>query len=238
MTQKLQPRHSKKPQAPAPQASAEEPHPEHHHHSNEVYVLRDWKEYLGESLLIVFSVLLALFLTEFINNIHEKSDTREMLRNVKEELQKNKKIETTQYSYESAVISRIDSALKNEAFQKQILVNNEFQTKLLFPEGVFYGVNGDLSSAAWDVAKGHNIAGKINFSLMSQLTDLYEDQARILKLEDKVGSAFLSPESRNPANIRATLILIRDNFKGWSYDRTPGLIKRYDDAIKAIGSTE
>ena len=48
-------------------------------HKQEVYILRDLREYLGESLLIIFSVLLALFLTEFINNLHEKSQTRELM---------------------------------------------------------------------------------------------------------------------------------------------------------------
>ena len=38
---------------------------------NYVYPVRDWKEYLGESLLIVFSVLLALSVTEYISKLHE-----------------------------------------------------------------------------------------------------------------------------------------------------------------------
>jgi len=38
----------------------------------EVYTLRSWKEYVGESILIIFSVLLALIVTEYINNLHEK----------------------------------------------------------------------------------------------------------------------------------------------------------------------
>ncbi len=50
---------------------------------SEVYVLRDWKEYAGESLLIIFSVLLALVLTEFINNIHDKNETRDLLNNIR-----------------------------------------------------------------------------------------------------------------------------------------------------------
>ena len=40
----------------------------------EVSVVRNWKEYLGECALIVFSVLLALVLTEYFNGLHEKSD--------------------------------------------------------------------------------------------------------------------------------------------------------------------
>ena len=35
-----------------------------------VFAERNWKEYLGESLLIIFSVLLALFTTEYISKQH------------------------------------------------------------------------------------------------------------------------------------------------------------------------
>jgi hypothetical protein len=48
-------------------------------HKPHVYVLRDWKEYLGESALIIFSVLLALVLTEYFNNLHDKKETRKYL---------------------------------------------------------------------------------------------------------------------------------------------------------------
>lgn len=41
-----------------------------------VYPIRDWKEYLGESVLIIFSVLLALFVTEYISKLHERENTR------------------------------------------------------------------------------------------------------------------------------------------------------------------
>ena len=45
-----------------------------------VFTIRDWKEYVGESLLIIFSVLLALALTEWFNKLHEKSETHFLLR--------------------------------------------------------------------------------------------------------------------------------------------------------------
>jgi len=109
-----------------------------------VFTIRDWKEYVGESLLIIFSVLLALLLT----------------------------------------------------------------------------------------------SSRISFPLMSRLSDLYENQARILKLEDKVGSVILDRESRNPANAAVTLALIRDNYRGWAFDRAPGLLVQYDEAIKAIDETK
>lgn len=81
MEEEKEPAPSQKPKQPAKK------------HKTEVYVQRDLREYLGESLLIIFSVLLALILTEYISNLHEKSQTRELMENIKNELVKNKKME-------------------------------------------------------------------------------------------------------------------------------------------------
>lgn len=199
----------------------------------EVYVLRDWKEYLGESFLIMFSVLLALFLTEYITKQHEKSETHELLKNIKEELIKNKKAEEEQYVYQKMVLKNIDSALKSKEFQQKVLNNEEFNLKPLAPDGVLFR---DLSTVAWEVAKSHNITSKADFKLVSELTGIYLDQARIDKLEDKVADIFLKYDSRKQENIRTTLILMRDNYKGWAFDRAPGLIQRYDKVIKLMDS--
>jgi hypothetical protein len=197
-----------------------------------VFTIRDWKEYVGESLLIIFSVLLALMLTEWFNKLHEQSETHKMLANIRAELVKNKMSETNQYHYEKMVLAKIDSALHNKEALARIVTDNEFHFELIFPDGVMHG--GDLSTVAWEIAREHNISSRIGFPLMSRLTDLYEDQARILKLEDKVGSVILDRESRNPANTAVTLTLIRDNYRGWAFDRAPGLLVQYDEAIKAI----
>jgi hypothetical protein len=202
-------------------------------HKPEVYVLRDWKEYLGESFLIIFSVLLALFLTEYITKQREKNETHELLKNIKEELIKNKKAEQEQYTYQKMVLKNIDSALKSKEFQQKIINNDEFHLKPLAPDGIIYR---DLSTVAWDVAKSNNITSKADFKLVSELTGIYLDQARIDKLEDKVADVFLRYESRKQENIRTTLILMRDNYKGWAFDRAPGLIARYDETIKLMES--
>lgn len=197
----------------------------------EVYILRDWKEYLGESILIIFSVLLALILTEYFSNLHEKKETRELLDNIKTELIRNKQAEQEQYIYQKNALKAIDSALKTPAFQQKILTNNEFHLAYIAPEGV---VNRDLSTVAWEIAKSHNITTKVSFKLVAKLTDIYANQARIDKVEEKVASVLLSWESRRPENIRTTLLLLRDNYKGWAYDRASSLIAKYDEAIKML----
>ncbi len=52
-------------------------------HHQIVTIERDWKEYLGECLLIIFSVILALILTEFINSLNEEKKTNEILHQLK-----------------------------------------------------------------------------------------------------------------------------------------------------------
>ena len=214
-----------KPQVPIPHKTST------HKEKPEVYVLRDWKEYLGESALIIFSVLLALILTEYFSNLHEKNQTKELLNNIKEELVKNKKAEQEQYAYEKQVLKNIDSALTHKEFQQKIISNDEFHLQLLAPSGVLYR---DLSTVAWDVAKSNNIISKAKFDLVTKLTDIYAQQARIDKLEDKIAGVFLQYESRRQENVHASLILMRDNYKGWAYDRAPSLIAKYDEAIKMI----
>src|SRR5437879_6381301 len=101
-----------------------------------VVIERDWKEYLGECLLIVFSVILALILTEVINNINEKKKTAEILHQLKEELIDNKRLEEEQYHYHLQVLKKIDSALNNPAFASKFITNGEINLNMLAPEGV------------------------------------------------------------------------------------------------------
>lgn len=203
----------------------------HHKGTPEVYILRDWKEYLGESFLIIFSVLLALVLTEYFNDLHEKRDTKELLEKIKAELIHNKQYEQEQYTYQKNALKAIDSALNSPALQQKILSNGVLHLEYIAPEGV---VNRDLSSVAWEIAKGHNIMNKVNFKLVARLTDIYANQARIDKVEEKVAGVLLSWESRKPENIRTTLLLLRDNYKGWAFDRAPSLMAKYDVAIKML----
>src|SRR4051812_7989916 len=161
----------------------------------EVSVVRNWKEYLGESLLIIFSVILALGLTEVINNINEERRIKEVLHQLREELIENKKAEEIQLAYHQQVLKNIDSALHNPSFaQKVIKANGELNLSgTLAPHGV---LRRDLNDVAWQVAKQNNIFSKIDLSTYSLLTDIYANQQRITNSELEIGHVLLSFESR------------------------------------------
>jgi hypothetical protein len=199
----------------------------------EVSVVRNWKEYLGESFLIIFSVVLALGLTEVINNINDERRTKEVLHQLKEELTANKKAEEEQYAYHLQVLNNIDSALHHPQFAKKF-INDSGEidlTNTIAPHGV---LRHDLNDVAWQIVKQNNIFSKINLDTYSLLTDIYDNQQRITNSELEIGHVLLSFESRKPENLRTTLILVRDNYRGWAVERAPNLLRLYQQAIDKL----
>lgn len=199
-----------------------------------VVVERDWKEYIGECFLIIFSVVLALAVTELINNINEKKKTNEILHQLKDELIVNKKNEEEQYQYHLQVIKNITTAINNPALAKQFINDSgKISLDVIAPDGV---LRHDLVDVAWQIAKQNNIISKIDIDTYIMLNDIYNNQQRITSSEDKIALILLSFESRKPENLMRTLYLLRDSFYGWDVNRAPGLIKQYGHAIDRLKS--
>ena len=196
-----------------------------------VYTLRDWKEYLGESMLIMFSVVLALILTEYFNKLHEKENTKILIENIRNEMVQNKKALEEIERYNLPVLKRIDAVLESKRLQSEIVSNDEFHLDIIAPEGVLYRYFED---AAWTIAKNNNISSKVDIETISLITRIYGDLERILKVEDEVARIFFDRASRDPKQIHTTLILIRDIYHAWAVDRVPGLLIRVNNVIKKI----
>lgn len=199
----------------------------------EVIIIRNWKEYLGDSLLIIFSVALAIILTEVFNNIHENNQTHEILHQLRQEIITNKQAEEDQYQYHLKIMQRIDSAMRTPAYAQKFINNGEVHLNVIVDSGV---LRHDLNDVAWQAAKQNNVFTKVDFSTYSLLTDIYDNQQRISKSEDEIGKVLLSWESRKPENLRTTLILMRDNYFAWEIERAPALLKKYKKAIDELNN--
>ena len=196
-----------------------------------VTVERGWKDYLGECLLIVFSVLLALVLTEYFNSLHEKKQAHQILHQLREELIENRKSATEQYAYHLQVFKKIDSAKTNAVFAKRFLDSGEVHINVLMPHGAIYK---DLNEVAWQQAKQNDVFKYLDFSTYSLLTDIYNNQERYLNFEPSLASLLINYQSRDAANLQTTLTLIRDVLYAWIVERTPRLINQYQKAINIL----
>jgi hypothetical protein len=219
------------PPQPAETVAAAPPAKKKKKHLPEVLTVRDWKEYLGESLLIIFSVALALGLTEYFTTLHEKQQTKEILHQLKEELVVNKNFAILQYKYHQQIFRNIDSAKKDAAYGRKFLENGEIHFSVIAPKGALLR---DLNDVAWQAAKQNNVVSKIDLATYSLLTDIYNNQDRIGKLEDGLGKIILTYESRRPENLQLTLTLIHDAYYAWVVERTPNLINLYQQAIDKL----
>lgn len=197
----------------------------------EVYVKRDLKDYIGESVLIIFSVLLALIVTEVVNTIHEKEQTHDVLQAIRTELINNKAAEEEQYQYHLSVLKNIDSALNNPSFAAKFISDGRIHLALIAPKGIMLH---DLNDVAWQTARQRNIASKIDLVTYSLLTDIYDNQQRITNSEQQLANVLLTRESRSAADNRITLVLMSDNYHGWAVDRVPNLLSLYQRAIDKL----
>ena len=196
-----------------------------------VYTIRDWKEYLGESFLIIFSVLFALILTEYLNSIHDKENTRTTLKNIVLELNHNKKAIQEMKVYNARVLQNIDSVLTDKNLQNRLVSNDEFKLNLIAPQGVLYRY---LDDEAWTIAKNNNVISKVDVETVALLTKVYEDQAKMMKVEDEVAKVIFDRASRDTKQVHTTLIIIRDLYHGWAVDRTNGVLQQIDNAIAKV----
>jgi len=196
-----------------------------------VYPVRDWKEYLGESFLIVFSVLLALGLTEYISRIHERETTNNILKEIVIELKNNKKALVEMQEYNSLVLSKIDSALINRTLQKKLVTKDEFHLEVIAPNGVLFRYP---LKEAWTIAINNNIMSKTDIGTISILSRVYENLDKISKVEDEVARIIFDRASRDPRKVRSTLILIKDSYRAWAVDRIPGLFIEIDSCVGKI----
>jgi len=91
-----------------------------------------------------------------------------------------------------------------------------FTWELIIEHGIFIWNHRRCCLA---VAKGRNIYSHLNIQTLSLLTYIYNDQQKIIKVEDEIGKVILNPEFRKPENIHMMLLLIRDNFTAWATGR-------------------
>jgi hypothetical protein len=167
--------------------------------------------------------------------MHERENTKTMLRSIITELNHNKKYIQEMHVYNLQVLGRIDSALLKADLQERIVSNDEFHLNEIAPDGVLFRY---LDNNAWTIAKNNNIMSKIDIESVSILTRVYEDRDEIMKVEDEVARIILDRAARDPKHIHGTLILIRDTYHAWAVDREAGMLSDIDYAIHKIETLE
>ena len=113
------------------------------------------KQNLTQVVLIVFSVVLGLYLSERIEERKDKQLSENLLSRINSEVKDNRKLVKEWIVYHQKFTKDLDSLSTNEKFIEKF-VNNKYTLFELLPEET----NGTFMSRlptndAWDIAKSH-----------------------------------------------------------------------------------
>ncbi|UII24083.1 hypothetical protein [Fulvivirga ligni] len=192
------------------------------------------KKYLGEGLLIVFSVLFALF----INSLAQKYQTSQKVKVAKEsllkEMEQNQVIMTQWKEKHSKILKHIDEIIKNDSLQEELIKDHFLDIGAL--TGQENLISSLVTSTAWETAQATQILSELDFDTTQELTYVYELQNSIINstLPDLV-DIYFQRETHRKESLLPTLIQFKLHFNEIVGQETllvtlyPGAIEKLQD---------
>lgn len=162
---------------------------------------------LFESGLIVFSVLLALFLSEMHSQVKKDQERVRALQLIKAELTANKVLLEQWQPYHREILKRVELAISSPSLSVEIAEQRNFILTLM-PNGL---VQEMLRNAAWDALKQSGISSNMQIETISSLAALYNLQAVSIEATlFRLSDIFYTRESVGKGNLEETLYLMRN----------------------------
>ncbi|NGP89928.1 hypothetical protein [Fodinibius halophilus] len=174
---------------------------------------KKWKNYLFEGTLIVFSVMLALFLNQVVQNIETSRQKEKAINKITAELERNLSVLENWLTVHDRIRIRTEQIVAGESdsLKQQLIAQPFFNLQILTDDRSF--IDSNLSSTAWETAKSTDIVNEFNFETVETLTGVYALQDVIFNqtIQD-ISKIFFERETHNLENIDATLIQFQLRF--------------------------
>ncbi len=184
-----------------------------------------------ESALIIFSVLFALFLNEYIGQLKETRQKELAIQMVKIELKSNLNTLKEWRPYHEKVLKNLNEALSSRSIKSELYTENGVLTWSLMPNGV---VQRLIDNASWQTLKSSTVSSLIDFNTMFTLSKLYKHQAQgVDSTLNHILTILSARESLEKKNQRSTIILLRNAFNEM-VSQEVFLIKKYQQALIEI----
>ena len=138
-------------------------------------------KYLFDGLLIVFSVLFALFINRLAENSDLKEKKKAALTSIRSELYRNAGVLELWQENHVKVRDRIDSLLtgKNDSLMRKLQGYDYLNLgELMGGENL---VNAIFVDTSWESAKSTGIVSEFDFEITQQLTSAYDMQNELTK---------------------------------------------------------
>lgn len=189
-------------------------------------------KYLGEAVLIVFSVLLAFILNEYRESYLDRQLLQSNLVEITDEIEANLAILDDAFPYHKEILENIQTCLKNDA---GLELGDQLLLYSIAPKG-FY--QKPLSSTAWYVFTDNKLTTKLSFKTVYQLSEAYHAQEHFVERNiQQILELLTSREAIDKDHIHTTLLILELHFSGL-IERESQLIAHYQNALRQIREKE
>ena len=169
------------------------------------------KENIKQLLLIVFSVVLGLYLSERIEERKNEKEATLLLSKIALEVNKNKKLLEDWIPYHRDIFKRLDSLNNDEIFIKSFIDDDEVLFEKVITRGNLMGETP--SDEAWDIAKSHPLIVHFDYDDLLILTRIYNQQAMTYDPVPKLVELFLSSDFNSSENAKSNLQTFKNQMR-------------------------
>lgn len=172
---------------------------------------KEFREYLIQILLIVFSVVLGLYLNEKIVQHNEKKEAEKLLSFVKTEINANRFLLKDWAPYHREISIKLDSLSKEEQFVSDFIKDKNILFSKLMTRRTF--MNRNVSDDAWEISKGNPILVNIGFERMLLLSKIYSQQDGTFKPSSEMFKVLQSRGVNDPSSAKENLSILNNHMR-------------------------
>ena len=132
------------------------------------------KQNLTQVILIVFSVVLGLYLSERIEERKNIQESNNLLAKIKSEVNENINLMEDWGLYHQEIYENLDSLSTNQEFIEEFIKDKSIFFEKLFTRGTFMARMP--SNDAWEIAKSHPLIVNIDYDKILILSKIYNQQ--------------------------------------------------------------
>ena len=186
--------------------------------------------YAVEAVLIVLSVLLALYLDQTFENRREARHAAELVGHISDEIQGNLEILDDWLPYHEDVRARIESHLESSDGIQQLINGGVVDYGSLMERGLIQEL---YSTTAWQIALQTEITSSLEFEAVSAVSNAYLSQQLVDQTLLRLSDFFFDRNVHDAEQLEASLGLLRNLMQELA-GQEHVLRSAYQDALQAL----
>lgn len=166
-------------------------------------------EYLAQTVMIVFSVVLGLYLSERIAESKEKKASVQLLSLIKFEIGENEALLKDWHPYHIEIYNTFDSLYKSNDYLNEFIQNKNSLLEHVLTRGTF--MRQMPSNDAWEISKSNPIISSIKYKDLLILSKLYKQQNLTFSPVEELFNLFNSPGVNSPQEAKSNLGIMKSH---------------------------